>query len=92
VPASIALLLGRFRGGRFYARRARAARQLLYEEGRSGVVARSRPESSAYAEAPAVALGELVAWPRLAMNKVLSILPWKIGTPSSMHFEITSLR
>src|ERR1700742_255213 len=27
-----------------------------------------------------------------AMNSVLSILPWKIGTPSSMHFSMTSRR
>src|SRR3954469_1427398 len=28
----------------------------------------------------------------LAKNSVLSILPWKIGTPSSMHFSMTSRR
>src|SRR3954447_675323 len=28
----------------------------------------------------------------LARNSVLSILPWKIGTPSSMHFSMTSRR
>src|SRR3954454_6970994 len=27
-----------------------------------------------------------------ARKRVLSILPWKIGTPSSMHFSITSRR
>src|SRR5919198_3024046 len=29
---------------------------------------------------------------RLAMNRVLSIRPWKIGTPISMHFSMTSRR
>jgi hypothetical protein len=38
------------------------------------------------------ACGDFVASPRLATKRVLSILPWKIGTPNSMHFEITSLR
>src|SRR6188472_273312 len=48
--------------------------------------------SGRYAVALIAARGDLVASPRLAMKRVLSILPWKIGTPSSMHFEITSLR
>ena len=38
------------------------------------------------------ACGDGVAAPRLARKSVLSMRPWKIGTPSSMHFEITSRR
>ena len=52
---------------------------------------RDRVSSEDYAVTLA-ACGDLVASPRLATKRVLSILPWKIGTPISMHFSITSRR
>src|SRR5215217_6837588 len=40
----------------------------------------------------AVAVGLAACSERLARNKVLSMRPWKMGTPISMHFSITSRR
>src|SRR5829696_4546489 len=37
-------------------------------------------------------LGLAACSERLARNRVLSMRPWKMGTPISMHFSITSRR
>src|SRR3954453_19258443 len=51
-------------------------------------------EPKLYEDAGRQALARVRCWDAFIelRNSVLSIRPWNIGTPSSMHLEITSLR